>query len=390
MSSGVMMSASYDVIVIGTGGMGSATCFHLAKQGVRVLGIERFHIAHDRGSSHGETRIVRRAYFEHPDYVPLLNRAFELWTELGPEIFTQNGMVLYGHATTSAVCAGSIASAEQHSIPIERWDSREARRRHSIYRPPEGFAAVYEPGAGFVRVEKTVSAHADRARALGAEIHERETVLGFEAAEGSVSVKTDRGSYSAAKLIVTGGAWSGQLLKELGLPLRIRRMVLYWFKASQKHALANGVPCFAFDLEDDFYYGFPMLDGMTVKLAAHRSGDAIDDPSQLDLPPEGPPLARLDAARTFVRDCLPEVSSEIVKLVPCMYTMTPDENFIIDTHPGHRDIVFAAGFSGHGFKFAPVVGEVLAELALRGKTRHPVGFLGLERFKEQRNPPKPS
>src|SRR3954470_11970577 len=149
-----MADKIYDAIVLGVGGMGSAACFHLARLGASVLGLEQFGIAHDRGSSHGETRIVRRAYFEHPDYVPLLNRAFELWTELGPSIFTQNGMIAYGDAVTSAVCAGTIAAAEKHQIPIERWDSSQAQKKLTIYRPPAGFAAVLEPGAGFVRVEK--------------------------------------------------------------------------------------------------------------------------------------------------------------------------------------------------------------------------------------------
>jgi len=174
-----MAEKSYDVIVLGVGGMGSAACFHLAKLGASVLGLEQFKVAHDRGSSHGETRIVRRAYFEHPDYVPLLNRAFELWTEMGRGIFTQNGMIAYGDAVTSPVCAGIIAAAEKHQIPIERWDSSEARKRLTIYRPPAGFAGVFEPGAGFVQVEKAVSEHAARARALGAEIRENESVLGY-------------------------------------------------------------------------------------------------------------------------------------------------------------------------------------------------------------------
>jgi monomeric sarcosine oxidase len=374
---------NYDAIVIGTGGMGSAACFHLARLGARVLGLEQFAIAHDRGSSHGETRIVRRAYFEHPDYVPLLNRAFELWEDLDREklpekVLVKNGMVIYGDAVASPACLGSIASAEQHQIPIERWNAAEARGRYGIYRPPEGFAAVFEPGAGFVRVEAAVRAHSEAARAKGAEIRSEERVTHFEVRNGRVAVETDRGSYGSRTAIITAGAWSGPLLGSLGLPLKIKRMVQYWFEASSEHLLERGVPCFAFDLDDDFYYGFPMLDGKTVKLAAHRAGDWVSSPDELSLPSPDP--GRLVQVQEFVKKHLPHVTPKLARFKPCLYTMTPDEHFIIDKHPKHPEVFFAAGFSGHGFKFTPVVGEALAELAITGQTRHPIGFLGLERL----------
>jgi sarcosine oxidase len=376
------MTPSYDVIVIGTGGMGSAACLHAARKGARVLGLEQFQIAHDRGSSHGETRIVRRAYFEHADYVPLLKRAFELWDELEHDshepIIVRNGMVVFGDPEKSLACSGSIAAAKEHGIPIQIWEPEEARRKIPIYRPPAGFIGVFEPGAGFVHVERAVAAHARLAREAGAEIREGEGVLGWKREGSGYEVKTDRGRYAAAKLVVTGGSWSSRLLAELGLPLRLRRMIPCWFGASEEHSLEFDVPCFAFDLDEDFYYGFPMLDGRTVKIAPHRVGEAISDPSEKDVKevPEG----ELKALRSFISRMLPRMTTELDRFSPCIYTLTPDEHFILDRHPGEEGVHFFAGSSGHGFKFTPVVGEILAELALEGKTRHPAAFLGLSRL----------
>lgn len=376
------MSNAFDVIVIGLGAMGAAACHHLAARGHRVLGIEQHHLAHDRGSSHGETRLIRKAYFENPDYVPLLCRAFDLWEELqaacGETLFERNGLVTFGRPGVSQVYEGTLASGRLYSIPIERLGRDEALRRWPIYRPPEGFAAAYEPGAGFLYAEKCVLAHAKQARARGAALKVNEPVLEFRIETGRTYVRTTQGSYSAARLIVAGGGWSARLLAGLGLPLELRKMTLGWFPAGQEHAAAKGTPGFVFDLDDDFYYGFPQIDGESVKTAGHRRFEALEKPEDKDAPPSPERMAALGG---FVRDCLPFASDRLLRWSNCIYTMTPDEDFVIDRHPETPELVFAAGFSGHGFKFASVVGEILADLAIDGATKHPIGFLSASRFR---------
>ena len=370
----------FDSIVIGLGAMGSAAASQLAKRGQRVLGLEQYSLGHDHGSSHGETRLIRQAYFENPDYVPLLLRAYELWDELarasGEELFVRNGLVIYARPESSKVYQGALRSGKIYSIPMEEWGREESLRRFPFYRPPEGFGAVFEPGAGFLRAEACVLAYAADARKRGAELHERETLLEYSAGGGRVKVRTDQGEYEAAHLVVAGGGWSAGLLRGLGLPLTLRRMLLAWFKAGIEH---RGAPGFIFDLADDFYYGFPQIDGETIKIAAHHGYQLMDRPEEKD--DVAPGEARIESLRACIRACLPEVSATLVRTKHCIYTMTPDEDFVIDTYPEHPEIVFAAGFSGHGFKFASVVGEVLADLALEGRTRHPIRFLRASRFR---------
>lgn len=376
------MSDAFDVIVVGLGAMGAAACHHLAARGHRVLGLERRALAHDRGSSHGETRLIRKAYFENPDYVPLLRRAFELWgdleTECGERLFERNGLVTFGRPGESEVYEKTLASARLYSIPMERLGRDEALRRWPVYRPPEGFAAAYEPGAGFLHAEKCVLAHARQARARGAALKENEPVLDFRIENGRAQARTTKGTYSAARLIVAGGGWSARLLAGLGLPLELRKMTLGWFPAGQQHAAAKGTPGFVFDLDDDFYYGFPQIDGESVKTAGHRRFEPLEKPEDKD---EAPSRARIESLRRFVRDCLPFASDRLLRWSNCIYTMTPDEDFVIDRHPETPELVFAAGFSGHGFKFASVVGEILADLAIDGATAHPIGFLSASRFR---------
>jgi sarcosine oxidase len=374
-------SRGFDSIVIGLGAMGSAAAYHLAKRGQKVLGLEQFSLAHDRGSSHGETRLIRQAYFENADYVPLLLRAYELWDalaeEVGEEIFTRNGLVIYGRPGKSLVYDGALRSGKLYSIPMEELD-REASLKHwPCYRAPEGFSAAYEPGAGFLRAEACVLAHARIARERGAELHENEAVQSYSAKNGRVSVKTNKGEYEAARLVIAGGGWSSRLLQELGLPLELRRMLLGWFPSSLAH---GGAPGFIFDLEDDFYYGFPSIDGRTVKMAGHHGFEKMLAPEEKDAVQPTP--ARIARLENFIRRCLPEVQPALVRAAHCIYTMTPDEDFVIDWHPEHPEISYAAGFSGHGFKFASVVGEILAELSLEGRTRHPASFLASKRFRK--------
>lgn len=371
---------AYDVIVLGLGGMGSAALDQLARRGARVLGLEQFDLVHDRGSSHGETRIIRKAYFEHPAYVPLLHRAYALWGDLerdcGETLFERCGLLVAGRPD-GAVVTGVRRAAGEHRLAIDEIAAAEARRRFPSFAFDDDHALLFEVDAGFLRVEACVSAHLERARRAGAAVRAREEVLGWTADGRGVAVTTRNGRFVAARLVVCAGAWAGQLLPTLRGSLHVRRKVQLWLRCEDpRYAPAAGCPVFAYDLGDGFFYGFPALDGATVKVARHTGGEPVDDPGMLDralCDHDAPPVVR------FVRRYLPGVSGDIVRHAACMYTMTPDEHFVIDRHPQHERVFFAAGFSGHGFKFASVVGAVLADLALDGATREPIGFLRISR-----------
>lgn len=368
----------YDVIVIGAGGMGSAACYQLAKRGVSVLGIEQFTRAHDRGSSHGNTRLIRKAYFEHPDYVPLCERAYEGWEELheecGRQLFHRTGLVIFGSAGPNEVLDGVLHSARLHSLEVEEVTGDNVRERFPQFSPPPGSRAVWEPGAGFLEVETCVNAHLDCALNRGADVRFNEEVLSWSAREDAVEVKTNRGEYAAQRLVIAAGPWSGKILADLGLPLVVRRVPQLWFAGPPSLAESAGAPCYAFALPEGFFYGVPARDGFGVKLASHVPGSVVSDPTHLErnLLPED--LAAVERVR---RDLIPGLAPKPERHAICMYTLTPNENFILDTHPRFPSVSFVAGLSGHGFKFAPVLGEALADLAVLGATSLPVGFLKL-------------
>ena len=375
------MSHSYDVIVLGVGGMGSAACQQLASRGARVLGLEQFQLVHDRGSSHGETRIIRQAYFEHPDYVPLLLRTYELWRQLeqstGRTLFDQVGLVMSGIADGETI-SGAKTSANLHHLTIEELTASAANRRWPAFSFPDEHAVVFEPVAGMLRVEACVQAHLDRATGQGAEIHANEQVLSWTSTGNSVSVQTDRGEYSAGNLVITAGAWASRSLQDLGLPLQVLRKFVGWFPIRQgPYRSDQGMPTYFFELPHGTFYGFPSIDGQTVKMAEHSGGQPVDDPTLVDRALHDFDLPRLSG---FLQDHLPGLSPTPVRHSVCQYTMTPDQHFIVDRHPQWPNVALAAGFSGHGFKFAPVIGEALADLAWNQSTQLPIGFLSLGRF----------
>lgn len=376
------MIGSYDVIVLGVGGMGSAACQQLAGRGARVLGLEQFQLVHDRGSSHGETRIIRQAYFEHPDYVPLLLRTYELWRQLeqgtGHTLFDQVGLVMSGLAEGETI-SGAKNSAKLHQLAIEELTASDANRRWPAFSFPDEHAVVFEPVAGMLRVEACVQANLDRATEQGAEIHANEQVLSWTSTGNSVSVQTNRGQYSAGSLVITAGPWASRSLQGLGLPLQVLRKFVGWFPIRQGPYRADqGMPTYFFELPHGTFYGFPSIDGQTVKMAEHSGGQPVDDPTQVDRELHDLDLPRLS---DFLQAHLPGLSPAPARHSVCQYTMTPDQHFIVDTHPQWPNVALAAGFSGHGFKFAPVIGEALADLALNRSTQLPIGFLSLGRFR---------
>jgi sarcosine oxidase len=369
----------FDAIVIGVGGMGSAACFHLARRGASVLGLEQFTQAHDRGSSHGQTRIIRKAYFEHPDYVPLLHRTYELWAELDDQtdmrLFERCGLLLVG-PPDGMLIPGCRRAAAEHRLDLEPVAPREVAKRFPGFRADDSVEALFEENAGFLRVEDCVRAHVRRAVECGADIRWNVGVRDWVARKDSVTVRTDVGDFRAGRLVVCAGPWSADLLGELRLPLEVRRKVLLWVRAAPEYRLDRGCPVFGFETELGFLYGFPADERGELKIANHGGGEAVDDPSAPDRR-----LLPRDAAfiAPFALRHARGIDTQVIRHSVCMYTMTPDEHFVIDRSPRSENVVFAAGFSGHGFKFAPVVGSVLADLALDGKTAEPIGFLSASR-----------
>lgn len=374
-------STRFDAIVLGLGAMGSAAAYHLARRGRRVLGLEQFTAAHDRGSSHGRSRIIREAYFEHPDYVPLIQRAYELWEVLqregGSRLFLPTGGIMIG-PEDGILVRGALASARTHALPHDLLEGREIHRRYPAFTVEDGTVAVWEPRAGVLFPEPCVLAHLRGATRSGAALHMEERVLTWQARDGHVEVRTDRATYTGDHLVVTAGPWAGTALADLGLPLAVERNVMYWFQPPDPTPfLPDRLPVYIYEYQRDaFIYGFPQLRRDGVKVAHHHSGElCTPETIRREVAPEEVARMRGILART-----LPRLGGDLLATATCMYTNTPDGHFIIDRHPHHPEVTIACGFSGHGFKFASVVGEVLAELADDGHTRHPIALFRLGRF----------
>jgi sarcosine oxidase len=378
------MTARYDAIVVGVGGMGSAAAYHLARRGKRVLGLERFTIPNEMGSSHGYSRIIRLAYFEDPSYVPLLRRSYELWRQLegeyGEQILHMTGCLHVG-APDTAVYDGCLRSCAEHQLQHEVLGPAELTERFPAFRMPPDTGAIFEAEGGFLVPEKCILAHAAGARAAGAELHEGEAVLGWEGGDGGVRVRTDRGDYQAEKLVVTAGPWNGKLFPALAPRLEPERQVLAWLAVSRPELFeAANFPVFIMEVPEGMYYGFPLFAGGPpgLKLGRMHHRQELVDPDRLDRDGAGPEDE--EVLRSFARRYLPEASGPALAMKVCMFTNTPDEHFLIDLAPGEPRVVLGAGFSGHGFKFCSVVGEVLADLATDGSTRHGIGLFHADRW----------
>jgi len=358
--------------------MGSFACLELARRGAAVIGLDRFAPPHEFGSHTGETRVFRTAYAEHPDYVPLAQRAGEIWDRLGEEtgsrLLVRSGMLSMG-APESEMIAGTRASAQQHRLAVTELGAGEIRKRYPVFAPPDGWIGIFEPAAGWVDVDAALRIAREQAVVAGARVALDSPVLGWEQRGREVIVRTASVEISAAKLIVTAGAWAGELLRDLGLPLRVERKILVWFEppAPERFSEEN---CPVFGFAEKFFYGFPNIRAHGVKLSIHwEPGTPVMDLSQPVAPPTDHDVAPV---REMAGRYLPSLrGAKVIRAKTCLYTLTPDTNFIIDRHPRTEKVWFAAGFSGHGFKFAPAMGEALAELTTSGSTSLPVAFLGL-------------
>jgi sarcosine oxidase len=375
----------FDAAVIGLGAMGCAALESLARRGCRVVGIERFAPGHDRGSSHGATRIIRLGYFEHPSYVPLLRAAYPLWRDLearsGEPLLTVTGIVEIGTAE-SEVVAGTLRSSRLHGLAHEVLDARSLMARFPAFRLPDDFIGVFQPDGGFLRAEPAVAALLALARNAGAHVRAPERVLAVERRPAGVRIATGRGDIDAACVIVTAGPWLKSLLPELAVPIRVTRQVLGWFaprQASEAALFAPGrFPVFLLQNPDGIFYGFPADHAGAIKLAKHYHFDETVDPDRCE---RNVSAADQAAIRAVAKSHLPGADGRLVAATTCLYTMTPDADFILDRLPGHPRIIVASPCSGHGFKFAPVIGEILADLAISGTTAHDISRFSLARFR---------
>ena len=374
-----MSTSTYDVIVVGLGAMGSAAAYQLARRGQRVLGLDAFAPGHTQGSSHGESRIIRLAYFEHPNYVPLLRRAYQLWestqAESGHQLLQLTGGLFVGQHD-SALVQGCLLSARTHGLNHELLQADEVHRRFPAFEPREDDVAVYEPMAGVLFPERCIEAHLELA---AAELHHAEPVRSWTASSSGVEVRTSAERYTADRLVLTAGAWSGKLLADLGLPLQPERIPVIWFQPREPPGLfePDRLPIYIWDTgEAGTFYGCPHLDWPGAKVGRHHQGQNCD-PDTVD---REPTEADERPIRAFVEGHIPTLAGPTALRLICLYTNTPDEHFVVDRHPTLPQVVFAAGFSGHGFKFASVIGEILTDLATTGQATPDADFLRAARF----------
>jgi sarcosine oxidase len=378
----------YDVIAVGGGVMGCATAYHLSKRGRRVLLLEQFAIGHERGSSHGHSRIFRLAY-DAPDYVRLAQAALPLWRALehesGADLLLQTGGLDYALPGTPAFEATCTILAAL-DIEFEQLDRAAVARRFPQFRMPDDIVAIYQRDSGILDANRCVATLASEARRHGADIRENEPARQIRAVGAGVEVRTDTGSYTADRLVVTAGAWARPLLRQLGLdlPLTVTREQVAYFVPRAVNDIGESdqfapsrFPIFIqHDAEKPAAYGFPLFGLPGVKIGFHQSGPVIEPENE-----QRTADATMNAAlHEYLARWIPGAAGELLFSQTCRYTNTPDQHFIIDRHPDHPQTLIGSPCSGHGFKFGVLIGAILADLAERGATEHPIGMFGLGRF----------
>jgi sarcosine oxidase len=376
----------YDVIIVGLGSMGSAACYYLSKMGVKVLGIEQYDIVHDRGSHSGQTRIIRKAYFEHPNYVPLLEKAYRNWQEIervaGKQIYFPVGLLYLGKAH-GELFTGLRLSASQYGIPLHHLEKKEILARYPHLQIPDGHAALFEEDAGFLHVDAAISSYVAAAENYGADILTTCKVESWKKTNEGYELQTEEKVYRAKKIIFCCGAWTNELLKKQGLPLTLSLQCLHWVEMKNiKFFQKEKYPCWVAEIDDfpGVFYGFPALDNKKAflsgfKLAHHYPGPAIQAGGEID-------HSHIERSKqdihNFVHRYFPGEYVSMLHTKTCYYTNTPNHHFIIDYIPGFdKDLIIAAGFSGHGFKFASAVGEILASMAMGEYSPGEIGWLAI-------------
>jgi sarcosine oxidase len=373
--------AGFDVAVVGLGAMGSAALDAVARRGLRAVGIERFEPGHDRGSSHGATRIIRLGYFEHPSYVPLVREAYRLWRDIearsGHTLLHVTGIIEIGPPDGPLV-RGTLQSSHRHDLPHAVLDAAALMQRWPAFCVPSHFVGVFQPDGGFLAAEPAVHTQVKLAAAAGAAIRTGETVQAIEPRGQGVRIRTDRGTINAAKAIIAAGPWLTTLVSDLAVPLHVTRQVIGWFEAAEKRLFSmEEFPVFILESRHGMHYGFPLYGRSGVKVAKHHHRDTPVDPEACD-------RTVVDDDERLIRsalaDHIPAANGRLLAATTCLYTNTPDGDFILDRLPSHPAIIVASPCSGHGFKFAPVVGQILADLAQTGTTARDISRFRLARF----------
>jgi sarcosine oxidase len=372
----------YDVIVAGIGGMGSAACYHLAKRGQRVLGLEKFDLGHSMGSSHGLTRIIRIAYFEGEHYVPLLKRAAQLWKETGAEAQTQ---LLYVTGSLDIAPEGegfveaSLASCLKHDLKHEVLDRNELSRRYPQFTLPTHHKALWQPDGGFVASERAIYTHAGLAMKHDAELRFNEPILSWKTtANGGVEVKTARTTYTAGSLVLSSGAWMPDLVPALGKVEHVVKQAIGWFGVKNPaQFMPDRFPVFILTVEEGNFYGFPLWEHPGFKLGGPHFAREPIDPNN---PDRTPSTRQVAAIRDCLRKYIPDAAGEPLTLKGCMYTVTPDEHFVVDLLPKSPQVIVLSPCSGHGYKFCSVLGEVAADLVTKGSSPFDLSEFSMSRF----------
>ncbi len=368
-----------EVIVAGLGAHGSSAAYHLASRGASVLGFDRFARGHTLGSSGGLSRIIRLSYYEHPDYVPLLRRAWTLWRELerdsGETLLTETGG-LYAGDPGGELVAGALRSARAHQLEHEVLDVAALRARYPLFAWPDGWQGVFERQAGWLAPELSIEAHLRLAAEAGATLRFDEPIERWESTPDGVRVTTATGTFEAKQLVIAAGAWMSQLAPSLAAELSVERNVLFWFDPTAERDAFARLPVYIVQDTDRIFYGFPYIDGQGVKVAGLHFGDKAD-PDSVDRTASARDEERV---RAWLRRRMPLANGERRDAKVCMYTNTHDSNFIVDRLADAPNVVVASACSGHGFKFSSVIGEILADLVLDGASRHPIGFLSADRL----------
>lgn len=373
------------------GSMGSAACYYLSKRGYKTLGLEQFTISHEYGSHTGQSRIIRKAYFEHPDYVPLMQRAYQNWkhieNETGEQVYFKTGLLYAGNATNEII-KGVKLSASLYNIELEQLNSNNSYDRFPQFRFPKGFEVLFEPEAGFITPEKAIRLYASAAENNGAIINSNEKVIEWKKDGSSIIVKTDKNTYRCDQLIITAGAWAGKMIPIVHDKIKVTRQFVAWIKTKNDQQFELGdFPCWMIGDGDKngCFYGFPSLntekfgEPVGLKLAHHFPGQ-VTDPDKVNRQTTGEDFENV---KYCLDNYMPGVFDSILHTKVCLYANSPDENFIIDKLPGFEENVsIACGFSGHGFKFSSVIGEILSDLAIDGETNLPIEFLNAKRFEQ--------
>ena len=378
---------TFDVAVAGLGGMGSAVAAHCAARGASVIGIDQFRPGHDFGASHGKSRMIRQAYFEDPAYVPLVLRAYELWRKLeretGEELLRLTGVLSIGPAD-SDIISGTLRAADRHDLLVKAWSKEKVQTRYPTLQLQPDEIALFEADGGVLDPERSVRAHLKAAESAGAELRFETGMKSWETTDKGAEIRLKDGSgIRARKLVLCLGPWFQETLASLGIPLRVQRNVQAWFAPATSAYASGRFPAFLLNRAGlrAPLYGFPDF-GDGVKAAFHGLGEftaASEMDREIDMARDVEPIAR--AIEQWMRGS----TQTFLEAKPCLYSLTPDGHFVIDRHPAHRNVILCGGFSGHGFKFAPVVGEIGAELALDEGSRHEIEFLSLGRFASQAN-----